>query len=1198
MNLCYAPRRVAFSLLLAAVGCSMLPPLLSGQATPTQGGAAANAQLPAAVQAQLDKLEADLKAARTAGDSKAETKTLIQVGGLFYRNSDYRRALDYLNQVLPILHHSSDRAGEAAILKIVGTLYTLVGDKPKAIESYSQSLPILRAMGDQNGEVAMLNIMGSLYSSLGETQKALDCFNMLLPIVLQLGDLRSEAATLNSIATIDVSLGEYPKALQNFNQALPMLRQAGDRSGEAKALVNIGSMYFSLGEMQKALEFLNQALPLLHQLQDSPGEAVTENSLGLIYDALGEKQRALECYNQALPIFRKLDDPGKEAIVLSNIGQVYDAVGDKQKAQENFNQSLSIMRRIGDRHGEATTLNNIGQVNDELGKREEALQYYNQALPIIHQLGDRAVEARILNNIAVVYNELGERQKALNFYVLALPVVREVGDSRGEGWTLNNIAVANSALGNNQEALEFYTQALFIASKVGDRAFEASALANIGSVYATLGQTQKALEYFNQALLIQRQVGDRGGAARTLSNMGAAYATLGDKQKALECYNEALPITRDVGDRDGEAVTLNNIARVYFELGDRQHALEKHIQALRIFREVGDRDDEAGTLNNIGLIYDKRGEPQKAQEYYTQAMPLATAVDDPLLEAVISYNLMANQKNVQTTLAIFHGKQAVNLLQKVRRNNQALDKELGESFLSSKEVYYHDLADLLVTQGRLPEAQQVLDLLKEQEYSDYVRDKDFKPTDPLSLTPAEQHAEADYQESTEKLVAVGEQWAALKKVESRTVEQEKQLKELSDQMETASKGLNDYYDRLYVLFGKDSAANKQVADVKGDVAELEDRIAETQHTAALYTMVTADHYRVIVITPGATVAREYSISEAELNKKVAAFEQVLRDPTADPKPLAKKLYDILIGPVKADLDQAQAQTLVWSLDGVLRYVPIAALYDGKQYVVENYKVVTITPVSIAHLGEKPDVSNLSAAAMGISHKYEEGLVPLPAVVGELDEIVKDAKVEGANGVLPGTILLDGQFTEAAMEKQLDAHHGVVHIASHFVFKPGDDSQSYLLLAGKETAGTGFHLTVADFRDNKNLELRHTDLLTLSACETGMSGNASNGREVDGLGTTAQMKGARAVISTLWSVNDASTGKLMGDFYKRWAAGAGKVEKVEALRQAQLDLLLGRVTAEGGTDGRGFRTKHEEVTVPKGYAHPYYWAPFVLMGNWR
>ena len=207
-----------------------------------------------------------------------------------------------------------------------------------------------------------------------------------------------------------------------------------------------------------------------------------------------------------------------------------------------------------------------------------------------------------------------------------------------------------------------------------------------------------------------------------------------------------------------------------------------------------------------------------------------------------------------------------------------------------------------------------------------------------------------------------------------------------------------------------------------------------------------------------------------------------------------------------------------------------------------------------------------------------------------DGIVNDAQVQGANGVLPGTILLNGAFTEKAMESQLGGSHNVVHIASHFVFQPGDDSQSYLLLAGKDTAGLDSVLPSPIFATTRNITLDDTDLLTLSACETGMSGSvSSNGREVDGLGTTAQLKGAKAVISSLWEVNDASTGALMADFYKRWADGGGKVTKVEALRQAQLDLLLGRLTPQSDANGRGFSAIEHEPAQQAGladYAHPY------------
>ena len=827
-------------------------------------------------------------------------------------------------------------------------------------------------------------------------------------------------------------------------------------------------------------------------------------------------------------------------------------------AAGKWQQSFDLWQSLDDKYGQAISLYSLAAALDGTKEYKKALDYFNQAQLLLHAVGDRDGEAATLTNIGAVYSNLGENQKTLDYYNQSLPVYRAVGDRAGE---------ANSR----------YV---------------------VGKVYDALGEKQKALESYELALPILRDTGNRAGEAITLINIGKVYSDLGEKQKALESYNQVLPILRAVGDRAGEATTLNNIGRVYSDLGEMQKALDFYTQALPLSRFVGDREGEAATLNNIGAVYSALGEKQKALEYYTQALPLATAVNDPILESGISYNLMVSQRTPQPALAIFYGKQAVNLLQQVRGNIQGLDKELQKSFLASKNDYYRGLADLLIDQGRLPEAQQALDLLKQQEYSDYVRGGAGDTLSPLTLTPAEERAEADYQKSTAQLVSLGEQWARLKKIATRTPEEEKQFRDLSNQLDAASKGLDAFYARLYVLFGKDSAANKQVADVKGDVSALEDQIAETSHTAALYTMVTADHYRVIVITATATVAREYAITGMELNKKVADFEQVLRNPGQDPKPLAQELYTILIGPVKADLDQAKAETLVWSLDGVLRYVPVAALYDGNQYVVENYNTVTITPASIAHLSEKPDVSNLSAAAMGISHQYEAGLPALPAVAVELGDVVKDANVQRANGALPGTILLDGQFTELAMEKQLDGRPNVVHIASHFVFKPGDDSQSYLLLAGKDEAGAGFHLTVADFRDNKNLALRHTDLLTLSACETGMSGSASNGREVDGLGTMAQLKGARAVISSLWSVNDASTGQLMGDFYKRWVDGAGKVTKVEALREAQLDLLLGRVTAAAGADGRGFARAKTGSEAPKGYAHPYYWAPFVLMGNWR
>jgi len=933
-------------------------------------------------------------------------------------------------------------------------------------------------------------------------------------------------------------------------------------------------------------------------LQGEPAAGLLRSGAGTTADAQADMKAQLDTLAEALKAARTAGDAKTEAKVLNQIGKVYYGISDYRTALHYMNQALTIYRQIGARGSEAFTLNRIGVQYVSLGEMQKAAEYYEQALPIFREVGDRKGEGGVLNNMGTVYSALGEMQKALEFYGEALPISREAGDQVGEAEALANMGMAESDLGEKEKALGLYNQALSILRKQGDQAGEADALNAIGAIYDDLGEQQKALDQYKLALPIFRQLGNRNGEGATLTFVGEAFLATGEEQKALENFTLALPILHEVGDRSNEAITLNAMCAVYGDLGEQRKSLDCLKQALPMVHQLGEKSSEAATLTNLGKAYFAAGDKWNALKALNQALALASAVDEPLLEALISGDLMKVNRAEQPALGIFYGKQAVNLLQRVRGNIQGLDKETQRDFLVSKDGYYHDLTDLLIAQGRLPEAQQVLGLLKEQEYQDYVRGEAANMLSPLTLTPAETQAEEDYQKSSAQIVAMGAQWAALKKIETRTAEQEKQLQQLSDQLDAASKGLNDYYDRLFVLMGKNSEANKQVADVKGDVSALEDQIADTPRTVALYTIVSGDHYRVIVITATATVAREFPIAEKDLNKKIADFEEVLRNPATDPKPLAQELYKILIGPVKADLDAAGAETLVWSLDGALRYVPMASLYDGKQYLAEDYNTVTITPASIAHLGEKPDVGGLSAAAMGISLKFENGLPPLPAVVGELNEIVKDANVTGANGALPGMILLDGQFTEKGMENALGGGHTVVHIASHFVFKPGDDSQSYLLLAGKDLGGGGFHLTVADFRDNKSLAMRHIELLTLSACETGMSGTASNGREVDGLGTTAQLKGAKAVISSLWEVDDASTGELMGDFYRRWVEGGGKVTKVEALRQAQLDLLSGKVKPVAGQSGRGFALDEPPDETPVGYAHPFYWAPFVLMGNWR
>ena len=172
---------------------------------------------------------------------------------------------------------------------------------------------------------------------------------------------------------------------------------------------------------------------------------------------------------------------------------------------------------------------------------------------------------------------------------------------------------------------------------------------------------------------------------------------------------------------------------------------------------------------------------------------------------------------------------------------------------------------------------------------------------------------------------------------------------------------------------------------------------------------------------------------------------------------------------------------------------------------------------------------------------------------------------------------------------MQQNYALVHIASHFVMTSEAGKEPYLQLSSGE-------LTLSGLEDS-TISFGKTRLLTLSACSTGTGGAEANGREIDSLGMVAQDKDAAAVLATLWDVSDASTSRLMSDFYTRWMQEPGTA-KIEALRQAQIDLLLGDAAVKGGAGRKPAAEQADGPSTDPIYAHPYYWAPFVLMGNYQ
>ena len=343
-------------------------------------------------------------------------------------------------------------------------------------------------------------------------------------------------------------------------------------------------------------------------------------------------------------------------------------------------------------------------------------------------------------------------QTAIGEFEQALPKLRAVGDLYREALTLYAIARIALDLGQYKNALDYFEQTLPFTRIAGYKFGEAEVLNNIGQVYHSLGEKDKALDYFAQALPLRRAVGDLNGEAATVNNLGAIYSSLGQYQKALEHYEKALPLMRAVDDIGGEATALNNIGGIYDALGQDEKALEWYGKALQRIRVIKDVGGEANTLRNIGLVHYHAGEKQKAVNYFIQSLPLSRAVGDRELEGKALGSLAhLYESQGKRRLATFYGKLSANVFQQLRSNAQGLDKNVQKTYLKSVETTYRLLADLLLSQGRLTEAHQVLNAFKDQQLFDFDQQRSFKP---LTLTQRESNFAKRYENEGNDLATV------------------------------------------------------------------------------------------------------------------------------------------------------------------------------------------------------------------------------------------------------------------------------------------------------------------------------------------------------------------------------------------------------------------------------------------------------------
>jgi CHAT domain-containing protein len=822
-----------------------------------------------------------------------------------------------------------------------------------------------------------------------------------------------------------------------------------------------------------------------------------------------------------------------------------------------------------------------------------ALLRYQCGLQVARARGDLPYTARYSYLVARARAFSGDYDGALEDAKQSLEIARRIQARLIEAEAVKVIAAVHQSKGEYARSLELLQEALRITIEAGDGLSEAKTRNALGQVYGLLGRHETALQNYKKALSGFRAAGDRRGQGIIFHNMGVAYRKLGDDTRALRAYDAALAIRKELDDLQLQQETLQNLGAIYISHGCYTAALRNYDYSLTVTKQIGHRLEEARTHHHLGLLYYQLGRFDEALLSFQSALAIASTFAAPELLWRVWHGLSSTQAQLsRPNTAIFFGKQAVNVLQGMRAGLTRLEPTVQSSFLEDKARVYKDLANLLIDEGRLAEAQQVLDSLKQKEYLDYIRSgiqADAKPSQ-LEFSATEERAGR----STSTLVALAAKWNALfQRGADRLTPEEK------DWFDRAGTVLELAFNAIRVeVAALDEASRKSGGWFNpkefDSLQSFQGTLESLGGGVVCVYFVAADKLRIFVTVGDTRVppfVRESPVSERELNRLIIRYRQTLDDPATNPLPQARKLYDYLLKPIEDEIEAARAKILLVYLDGALRYLPLAALHDGRTYVAERYAVVIYTAAMKDRLLFRP-AEGWHVAGMGVS-EASPGFDALPAVEEELNAIVTEGSGD-STGVLPGVRYLNREFTKDRLSSVLhERKYQVVHLASHFHFSPGAAENSFLLLGGGEK------LPIQELRSLK-FPLTQVDLLTLSACETGVGTAAGatvhNGGEIESFGALAQEQGAKAVIATLWPVADRSTGRFMQLFY--WLRQTNNLSKAEALRRAQAIFIHADATSLEGAPAQVRSTQGSAIEAGKRYSHPFYWAPFILMGNWQ
>jgi len=817
--------------------------------------------------------------------------------------------------------------------------------------------------------------------------------------------------------------------------------------------------------------------------------------------------------------------------------------GNYDRELELLEETLGLYRQSGNVHNEATALQMMGEAYLGLSDYDRALDRFQGALAITREIGNQWGEARMLHGIGKVYSAISDYDGALAHYGQSLAIDREIDEREGEAITLGSIGTIYLNLGDFEQALAFFQQSQSIENPSGIMGRQAEMLGSIGTVYMALADHEQALAYFEEALTLFQVWGDRAGEVNTLGNIGLVHHNLGETDQALAYYENVLDLVREMGDRQGEAASLNNMGTLYLDLSDWERALGHLQEALQISREIGDRSGEAGALNNIGNVYRAEAEYERALEAYEQALAIMLEIGDRVSAAIALRNIGEIHELLEDKPeALEFYLRSIAVREEIRTGMQV---EAFQMALAAQDVDVYRRAVRLMVELERPQEAFTL--------SERNRARVFLDAMGNSRPDLRQGADTELLRQEEMLrgeLAALEGNLLAEKAQAPQLQNEQILRSVEEQLAVKQLAYEDLLARIQLSNPElASLVTIPATTVAGSQALLDEQTALVAYYLtdenALAFVLSRDDYQVV----------ELPASAEEISRAVEGFRSLGLANLGNPQPRSlSDLYEWLVVPLEPYLTMPKVGIIPHQ---ALHYVPFAALSDGEQFFGERFALFYLPSAgTLPFIQAKAGREKTAPLILG---DPETGNADLPRLAHAAQEAALVAELFGAEP------LLGAEASEEVVRARV-GEAGVVHLAAHGAFNDAAPLFSRLWLApgGEEDGRLNVH-------EVYGLDLDRADLVVLSACQTQV-GDLSAGDEVVGL-TRAFLYGAPTVVSSLWSVDDEATGTLMARFYEHLLAGKGKAE---ALQAAQAEVRADPAHPE--------------------WAHPYYWAAFVLSGD--